>query len=40
MTTYRIWTTPKEYVEIEAECPSKALEQLGRMWIWKIKIAR
>lgn len=40
MTTYRIWLTPKIYVEIEAECPSKAIEQVKRMWIWKIEIAR
>lgn len=37
MRKYKIWITSKEYVIIEAECPSKAIEKCGHNYIWKIE---
>ena len=36
MTSYRVWISKEEYIDIEAECPSRAIEEAGRRWIWKI----
>lgn len=44
MKKYRFWINSKEYVDIEAECPSKAIEkaekECKRRRFWKIGKAR
>ena len=37
MRSYRVWISTEEYIDIEAECPSKAIEKTRRRWIWKIE---
>lgn len=39
MKKYRIWITKKKCVDIEAECPSKAIEKSGLTYFWKIECA-
>jgi len=30
MMSYRVWISAEEYIDIEAECPSRAIEKVGR----------
>ena len=38
MKIWRIWLSKHLYEDIEAECPSKAIEKTGRIWFWKIEM--
>lgn len=37
MKKYRIWLTKSTFVEVEAPCPSMALEQLNVRYYWDIE---